>query len=345
MIIAIVAGLALAGCGETASPSATSLGSPAATATAQTTASAAPPGLQTVDLDEVASLEVELERGPDWPTELDGSLWVLLPDVGEPAAVRLDPETGAEQASIPVDGRLCQGMIAAFDALWACSDSGMVRIDPARNAVAATIAYPSPQVAGRPAASEDAVWALAGNVVATSVVRIDPATNAVTDTYELGHVATNIAYGDGALWITSPADGVLLRLDSATGKVGEVLADLPAPTSVAAGTGAVWVILYGTPEGPVANGEPALLRHDPQTGETERLDVGGSPAGAGDLLATDDAVWVRGSEPLTVRLNPQSGAIEWAVSRPGLGDGSLGLAFDALWVTSVDRGTVWRIDR
>jgi streptogramin lyase len=308
---------------------------------ASASASATPGAVRLAD---VTTLKVDLPRGTDFPTAVDGALWILSPDVGDPAAVRVDPDSGAELARVPVGGRLCQGLVAGFGSIWACSDSGMTRIDPATNTVEATIAYPAPRVFGRPAVGDDAIWALSGTVIATSVVRIDPATNTVTATYPLGHAATNVAWGAGALWATSPEDGLLLRVDPATGTIAEALNALPSPTWIAFGAGRAWVILYGIRgEESLPPGTPVLLRYDPSTAAADRFDIGGSPAEAGDLLATDSAVWVKGGIPTIVRVDPASGIVTWGVDAPGLGDGAIGLGFDALWLTSVDRGTLWRL--
>ena len=339
----LVATLLLAACSAPASTATLRPGALASGASPTATPSADPPG--PLELADVTTLKLDLARGADFPTELDGSLWILSPDVGEPAAVRLEPETGAELARVPIGGRLCQGMAAGFGSIWACSDSGMTRIDPATNAVEAAIAFPAPRVFGRPAVGDDAIWALSGNVTATSVVRIDPSTNAVTATYPLGHAGANVAWGAGALWVTSAADGLLLRVDPATGAVAEALTDLPTPTWIAFGGGRAWVILYGVRgDEPQPTGTPALLRYDPGGGGADRFDIGASPAEAGDILATDAAIWVRGGDPTILRIDPASGSITWAVDAPGLGDGAIGLAFDALWLTSVDRGTLWRLD-
>jgi streptogramin lyase len=311
---------------------------------------AEPTGSTTVALDEVATLKLDLDGGPDLPSELDGSLWILAPDSAllpggaEPFVYRIDPTTGEEQARITVGGRLCQGMVAAFDALWVCADDGMLRVDPESNTVAARIGFQAARVFARPAVSEDAVWSLAGNVVADSVVRIDPATNAVTATHPLGHVAKALSYGFGALWATSTDDGLLLRIDPASGEVTEAASDLPAPSSVATGAGSVWVVLYFSDAGATTSGDPALVRYDLASGETTRVDIGGSPGGSADIVATDGAVWVRGSEPFIVRLDPATNEVVWAISKAGTGDGAIGIVDGALWATSVDRGSVWRID-
>jgi len=252
--------------------------------------------------------------------------------------------TGEEQARVPIAGRFCQTMAAGFDALWACVDDGMVRIDPASNSVVAHVAFDAPRVAGRPAISPEAVWSLAGDIVADSVVRIDPASNAVTATLPLGHSVESLAFGFDALWATSAADGLLLRIDPATGAVTEHLAGLPTPSGVATGAGSVWLFRYASNDEPqYAPGDPVMLRVDPASAETTLVDVGVNPQGYGDIWATDDAVWVRGIDPVLVRLDPESGAIAWT----GVGNeahGSVGVTFGAVWVTNVEFQTVWRID-
>jgi hypothetical protein len=304
----------------------------------------------TANLDDVAALTIPLEGGPDWPVELDDSLWLLAPDpdlapeAGEPTVYRLDPATGVEQARIPVEIGTCEAFGAGFGSLWSCGKDEMLRIDPATNSVVARVPFDTALVFGRPAFSADAVWYLGGNVVADSLMRIDPATNAVTDTYPLGHTAMSVVHGHDALWVTSPQDGVLLRVDVASGEVTEALADLPGPSYLAVGPDAVWLLLYGGPDAEDPAGEPALLRYDPESGTADRFGIGGAPGEAGDLLVTDEAVWVRGSDPVLIQVDPLSGSVMWSVTRdPGPGDGSLGLADGALWLTSVDQGWLWRI--
>jgi streptogramin lyase len=307
-------------------------------------------------LEDVASLKLDLEGGPDWPTELDGSLWLLAPDVAlmseadEPFVYRIDPESGEVLEQITVGGRLCQGMSAGFDALWVCADDGVLRIDPATNAVVARVAFTTPRVFTRLAVSDSAVFSLAGSVVADSVVRIDPASDTVAATYELGRTATplghvdpSLAYGAGALWLTLPADGLLLRIDPETGEVTTAASDLPGPSTVAAGAGGIWVLLYGDDDAGAVD-EPALLFLDPASGETTLFDAGSSPGGSGDLAVSADAVWVRGDNPFLVRLDPRGGELIEQISKAGTGDGAVGTTDGFLWVTSLDRGSVWRID-
>ena len=312
---------------------------PAATSTPTATATPSPSAATATPLADVTDMEIQVGLGADFPTELAGSVWVLVADVEQPMVVRLDPATGDELARVPITGDLCEGMIAAFDSIWACGAGGVERIDPATDEVAARIELPTARVVGRPAVTEDAVWVLSGNVVATSVVRIDPGTDEVAATHDAPHPLTALAAGLGSVWATSTEAGVLIRIDPANGEMTEVATGLPAPSLLAFGHEAVWVLLDGA-----AGSEPGLLRFSPQDGSIDRFDIGGVPAESGDIVIGENAVWIRGSDPRIVAVDPDSGDIRQRISGQGLGDGALGIADGALWLTSVDVGRVWRLD-
>jgi hypothetical protein len=345
----IAALLVLSACTSGASPS-ESVDPSAPAVSPSVVPSAAPSGPPSNTIEDAATLEVRLGGGPDWPTELSGSLWVLAPDgpLGTggtaPLVYRIDPETGEEEAQITLPGRFCQGMTAAFDAIWACVDEGMVRIDPATNAIAAEIAFSAPQVYSRPAVGPDAIWALRGAIVADSVARIDPATNTVTGTFSLDAAVTSLAYGFDALWATDMLAGYLLRIDTTSGEVTEHAADLPSPFIVTTGAGSVWVLLYGDKQadGPGPD-DPVVARIDPDSGELTLLGPTGRAPHEGDLLATDDGVWVRGQDPLLARLDAVSGEVDRIVTGSYAG-GSLGLGFGSLWTTSTEFGRVWSLE-
>lgn len=297
-----------------------------------------PSGPPTAQLEDVATFDVTVEVAPDWPTLLDDSLWVLAPDGPEPAVVRLDPTSGAEQARIPLPGGFCEAIASGFGSVWACTPDGIARIDPATNAIVATVAFPTPEFYGRPAVTEDAVWAVSGEIVPTDLVRIDPATNAVTGTYPLGHTIARLAYGFGSLWATAARDGLLLRIDPSSGAVEEAASDLVGPWVVATGAGRVWVGLQGvgTDEDPDPS-IPDLFRYAPDSQEGEFLDFDLRPESIGDIVVNDEAAWIQAIGPFLMRLDPESAAIESTVSSD-LGTGALVVSDEALWMT------VWRAD-
>lgn len=308
-------------------------------------AAPSPSGPPTARLEDVATFDVSVEVAPDWPALLDGSLWVLAPDGPAPAVVRLDPALGAEQARIALPGGECEGIAAGFDSIWACTRDGMARIDPATNAIVASVTFQTPVLYGRPAVSDDAVWSLSGEVVASAVVRIDPASNAVTATYPLGHTVTKLAYGFGYLWATATRDGLLLRIDPAGGEVTTAASDLVDPFVVATGAGGVWVGLQGRgleedPEPSV----PDLFRFDPSTGAGDFQDYGLRSESVNDIYVTDDAAWVvTAVDPFLMRLDPENAAIEWIVTSDR-GSGAIVVSDDTVWLTIWRANAVIRID-
>ncbi|HEY8179420.1 MAG TPA: hypothetical protein VIH33_03390 [Candidatus Limnocylindria bacterium] len=301
-----------------------------------------------MSLEDVATFDVSVETSPDWPALLDDSLWVLAPDDEDPAVVRLDPESGAEQARISLPGGSCEGIAAGFGSIWACTPDGMARIDADTNTITATVPFQVPQpYYGRPAVSKDAVWSLSGQIVPTDVVRIDPATNAVTATYPLSIAAQQLTYGLGSLWATVIAEGQLLRIDPANGEVTTAATDLVDPFAVTTGAGHVWVALQGRgPDEDPAPSVPDLFRLDPSTGASEFFDYGLRPQqtkSANTIHVTDDAAWLKSEEPFLMRLDPETGEVRWIVISDR-GSGVVVTSDEALWMTLWRDNAVVRID-
>lgn len=350
----------LVGCEATSSgtPPASSGGSAAASLSAPASASAAaspsvapttlPPAVALADLEHI---ELDLAGGPDWPTFLDGSVWILAPDGplgagGQGALIyRLDAATGRQQDRIPLGGRLCQGIEAGFGSLWACTDRGLVRIDAATNGVSARARFTTAQVFARPVITEDRVWMLAGNVFADQLVEIDPATNEVVATHPLDHTAAGLTAADGALYATVPAEGLVLRIDPASGEVTVHAEGLPGPWTIAHGAGSLWVGLYAEQGGDIAAaGEPTVARLSPADGSVEaEISTGTTTMFEGDIWAGDDAVWVRNpADPFLVRIDPTTNQVVAAIGGFHAG-GSLTVVDGIIWTTSIQFGTAWRI--
>lgn len=305
---------------------------------------ASPSGPPTARLEDVTTFDVTVEVAPDWPALLDDSLWVLAPDGPAPAVVRLDLASGAEQARVALPGGFCEGIAAGFDSIWACTPDGMARIDPATDGIVASVPFKTPEVYGRPAVTDDAVWALSGDVVPTDLVRIDPATNAVTATYPLGHTVARLAQGFGYLWATATRDGLLLRIDPASGEVTTAASELIDPLAVAVGAGRVWVGLQGvgTDEDPDPS-VPDLFRYDPAGEAGDFLDYDLRPESIGDIAVTDDVAWLQAIGPFLMRLDPETAAVE-SIIASDRGTGALVLSESALWLTVWRANAVLRID-
>jgi hypothetical protein len=352
-LLAFAVSLALAACSGagSAAPSVQLASAPPSEA-ASPNGTPPPTGPPTVGLVELEHLEISLEGGPDFPVALDGSVWILAPDgpLGtdgtQPLVYRLDATSGEVLAEVPIGGRLCQGIGAGFGSIWACTETGLDRIDPATNEVVASVAFEAAQAFTRPAVGADRVWMLAGNVTPDTVVEVDPATNSVVATHPLGHAAASLAFGGEALWITAPADGLLLRLDPGSGEVSEHASGLPAPSAVAYGAGSLWVGLYGEHGGERAGtGEGTVARISAGDGSAQGTVFVNSPTmSEADIWASDEAVWVRApSDPFLLRIDPGTNAVDYAISGFHSG-GALTVVDGVIWTTSIEFATAWRIE-
>lgn len=223
------------------------------------------------------------------------------------------------------------GVTAGEGAVWVREGGTVQRVDPATNAVTASIAVGEGVTL---AAGEGAVWA--PKTDSESVARIDPGTNAVTATIPVrGIDPQGVATGAGAVWVAvQNAEGVpatLDRIDPRTNTVVTSISDAPADIGpgVTVGAGAVWT-----------GGRPTVARIDPATNRVVAR-IGG--ARAGDIAADTDAVWsasgldVAGSG--LVRIDPGSNAIVSTISVLDSPTAGVAVGFGAVWVTTTRRPT------
>ncbi|HEU0246784.1 MAG TPA: ABC transporter substrate-binding protein [Gaiellaceae bacterium] len=137
------------------------------------------------------------------------------------------------------------------------------------------------------AVGPDAVWVI-GDPLDRSVRRIDPISGRLTATIPLSFSPTDVAVGEGAVWITSHLDDTVSRLDTSTNEITATIPVGKGAAGVAVGVGSVWV----------ANAlEGTVSRIDPATLQIETIDVEGIPE---DVAIGSEDVWVmartRGSE-------------------------------------------------
>jgi DNA-binding beta-propeller fold protein YncE len=147
--------------------------------------------------------------------------------------------------------------------------------------------------AGNLAVANGRLWVLTG---AGTVVRLDPATNRVVGKpLRVPADTAAIAVAQGALWVTSVADGDLgapgkdtvARIDLATGRTAATITVPRAPLDLAATPRAVWVTNAGAGGDSVARidppDQPAFgpagqhRRQPPEPGRGGRVVVGGQP--------------------------------------------------------------------
>ena len=219
-------------------------------------------------------------------------------------------------------------------------------IDPRTGRVLASVS-----VVGAPArlATDGRELWVAGDTSQT-LQRIDPGSPGTVA--PVNGFPSDLAMGDGSLWMVDALRGTLVKVNPAygtvvartglTGAAREVaLADRAAfdPWSVAAGAGAVWV----------SDGSSRVYRIDPHSAQVTRAPNLGTPIDG--LAAAGNAVWaISGSAAGVLRLDPGSGKVTAdipIVSRPGL-ESPYPIAIAAgagfVWVLNANSGTVTKID-
>jgi YVTN family beta-propeller protein len=94
-----------------------------------------------------------------WVAVSDGAVWVTHPN--QNCVTRTDPAAAAVTATVPITAGRLFGVAAARGIVWAVTDSALVRIDLATNAVTGTAPFPKAAQAGFTgvAIGDSAVWA------------------------------------------------------------------------------------------------------------------------------------------------------------------------------------------
>ena len=196
---------------------------------------------------------------------------------------------------------------------------------------------------------EGAVWAL--NNEERTVSRIDPETKEVSETFDTPGVPSELAAGEGALWIgiagggdVSNATVSLSRLDPDSGRVtrtvrlrgDEGVYPVAGAPRIAVGAGAVWA----------ANPDGSVSRIDPESGRLVATIEAGS--GAWTIAAGREGVWFLGSEgdypDAVTRIDPRTNRVVETI--PIAASGLLGVAVGAgsVWAAAGNEGLLWRIE-
>jgi YVTN family beta-propeller protein len=160
----------------------------------------------------------------------------------------------------------------------------------------------------------------------STLMRIDPARNVVVARINVSPPDTAAA-GNGAVWLTYPADDTVSRIDPATNRVTASIHVGPRPTGVAVSPGAVWIAdAYG----------PSVSRIDPATNRVvATISVGPKRVCCAEhmsLTVTGDMLWVAvPNANEIVRIDPRTnGVVE-----------TLKLPYSPCAYLVADRSAVW----
>jgi hypothetical protein len=119
---------------------------------------------------------------------------------GTDGVIRVDPATDALLATIPVTGG-AGWTAASADAVWVTTPTGLTRIDPQSSSIAATIVLPGAPYLGDPGVLKGMVWVPL--IRKNSIAVVDPASNTVVETVKAGVGPFVVTEINGEAWVPS----------------------------------------------------------------------------------------------------------------------------------------------
>ncbi|MBF4770396.1 hypothetical protein ISU10_21685 [Nocardioides agariphilus] len=243
----------------------------------------------------------------------------------------VDPARSAVAGTVATgETELCSGLGASFGSVWTCQGSDVLRVDPEAMAVVGRYQVKKQAAQGHLVGAFGHVWVLTSD--GSSLVGIDPETNEVDVQHDLPARGSDVAASEDALWLPCRIDDRVLKIDPAS---GEVLLDVEVanPVSVATGEGEVWVATASD-----------TRRLDPTSGQILR--TADAPAGSeGGIVVGEDRVWVRNAEDFLFEVDRATGERVGQVTAEGLtSSGDLLLLHGDLWVASYDDQVLFRLD-
>ena len=159
---------------------------------------------------------------------------------------------------------------------------------------------------------------------------------------------SNIAVGEGAVWMLNTEDETVSRVDPKTGRVVGTFDPVRRPTDIAAGGGALWI---GTGGGFWLT--ERVSRVDPRTMEvtrTVKLPVSSPeagiiapPTGFPRLAVGEGSVWAINPDGTVSRIDPASGEIVAKISAPQNGARTIAAGDAGVWVLGL-QNAMTRID-
>ena len=284
----------------------------------------------TTPLADAQEAAIELPGGPDWLAFHDGFVWVKRDDG---MVSRIDPRTNKPKGEIQADTKsdqLCQGIGAGGGAVWSCSGSDVVRIDPERLKVTDSIPVGKIFDQGHFVFADGKIWVLAGN--GDRLVGIDTATASAGPAVELPAACRELGFGADMIWVTCPLDGMVFSVNPASASV-EAQLELEDASVASASDSALWVGSAGD-----------LMRFDLETlqplARFEALD----PGTEGTLLVDGEDVWVRTAQGFLHRIDATSNTVAEQIEPPeALSGGDLLIAAGSVWTTAFNDNLLIRL--
>jgi len=334
MRVLIGAYLALALSAAMAQPAAKPEGSAKSKKDVKRTAPLVPGGVKTPGVPiPFASLkaEVELPVAPPWTYTADS---LLVPNPASGTLVRLDSKTNKLSDPIADLSKPCAGAANGFGSLWIpnCATQTLARVDPKSWKITANVSAGLGSASPAVAATADSVWLLTDDK--TTLSRIDPEQNLVVSELRIEAGCNTLTFGESALWLTCPAQNRILRVNPETDLVEKRIEVSAEPRALAFGENSIWALCLK---------EGKVEQIDPKTNKVSKtIDLQVTGSSEGGIAFSPGTIWVTlPGFPLT-RIDSATGKVMqqfW-----GAGGGAIQFAFNAIWLSNLHEGTLWRID-
>ena len=180
----------------------------------------------------------------------------------------------------------------------------------------------------------------------SGVAAIDSGTGRLASLTGAETAPSNVAVGEGAVWVLNTEDRSISRIDPKTKKVVKRFGIGGVPSDIAAGAGALWV---GKGGGPQNNGTVSISRVDPRSNRITRTvrlpdTASGSKwpsVGFPGIAVGAGAVWAINPDQTISRIDPKTGGrvatVDAQASAIAAGDAGV-------WFVDADRPAVTQID-
>ena len=285
---------------------------------------------ETTPLADVQETSIRLAGGPDWLTSQGGFVWVKRDDG---IVTRIDPATNRPTGEVRADTKSeshCQGIGSGGGAVWSCSGSDVVRIDPKRLKVTASIPVGKIFAQGRLLFAGGKIWVLTGE--GDRLVGIDTATASVGPEVELPVPCAELAPGGDFVWALCPDAGTVVGVDPTSASV-EARLELDNPSVGFATDRDLWLGSAG-----------ALVRVDLQTLEPVARFAGLDPGSEGTVIVDGNDVWVRTAPGFLHRIDASSNTVAERIEpAKALSGGDVLASSGSLWTTAFDDGLLLRL--
>jgi streptogramin lyase len=264
-------------------------------------------------------------------TSGDAGIWVSSREAG--TVTKIDGKTNKAAEPIAAGKEPCAGLATGFGTLIVplCGAPGLARVDVKTNAVT-VMAKGVTSAAIGPVVAVSSIWIISDSTDKSSrLIRTDPESNTIVADMPLHARALALAFGQGALWISTD-NNELLKISPYTIVTSDIIKVGKSPRSIAIGEGAVWTLNAG---------DDSISRVDTKTNKAANTIKIGAPVAGGQVAVGEGSVWVSAPGLPLARIDPRTNHVVQLFT--GEGGGAILIAQGAVWIAATPKA-IWRLD-